>query len=450
MRFVQHTALLRALCFAFTLLYGSGAIASEGTGLERFTLGTMVPKGMEARSTALILSDAKDWDAKTRTRAERLAQMHTLVIALDASLLRQSSRFSCATLAGDLTTFATTIQTRTGAYARRPVLVGSGDGVDLALSAAHGSPALFKGLVTQSAAQPDNFCETHHERQAKSPLRWLDLSVSPDTSPATDLAGATVIAQDQNKTSANKAFSQAYLRIAGTDSAFDLGDLAQTAALADLPLTLHHSPKAVHSGTYAIFLSGDGGWARFDEEVADRLAASGIPTVGISSLRYLWHEKSPGQIAKDLTRIDAHYRNAFAAERVMLVGFSLGANVLPFAAPDLPGDIRENLAALVLLAPETQTGFEIVVGGWLGQATGATEVAPQIERAVQTGMAGPVLCLYGSEESVSACPRTTHAEIQLLEFKGGHHLGNDWDRIAARLTHAALRATRSAALASGN
>ncbi len=398
-------------------------------------IAVLPPEAAEARSTALILTDAADWQGRMQARAERLTGLHTLVIALDAAALLADRRLDCDSLGPSLARLAQELQTEAGQIPRSPVLVGSGQGAALAQLAARAGPTRFKGLVTL-AAPPHGFCPEGAPQGNKAPLRWLDLADPATPSPARGLAGATVVDPGPDP---EQSFTQAYLRLAGTDSAFARGQGAAEASLADLPITLHRAEGVAASGTYAIFLSGDGGWARFDAEVANRLAAAGIPTVGLSSLRYLWQEKSPQRIAADLARIDAHYRHSLGAERVLILGFSMGANVLPFAAPHLPQAMQRDLAALALLAPETRTGFEIVVGGWLGQASGAQPVAPQIEAAART-LSVPVLCLHGSKEKVSACPEAEAASLRTHLFEGGHHLGKDYDRVAQILISAARAA----------
>lgn len=394
-------------------------------------LGVQMPEGKEARSTALFLSGTEGWHPEDSARAEALAQMHTMVLAIDGPGLLKQLGGDCAALGPALAKLARDQQDTHGALARSPVLVGlENGGGALALAAAQaGGTQQFKGLVTLELTNAPAACPVAPNND-KAPVRWLDVTAAPGTSAAQGVAGATVVAPDPTP---RKAFYQSYLRVAGTDSAFDLGTTARSETLADLPITLHKDDKAPQGDTYAIFLSGDGGWAKFDEEVADRLAVQGVPVVGISALRYLWQEKRPEQIAADIARIDAHYRRAFGAKRLMLVGFSLGANTLPFAANTLPSKLQQDLAAVALLAPEQQTGFEIRVGGWLGQATGATMVTPEIDRLAQTLPNIPILCLYGSKEKLSACPAATPA-VAKHQFEGGHHLAKDYDTIAALLT----------------
>src|SRR6185295_13843169 len=57
--------------------------------------------------------------------------------------------------------------------------------------------------------------------------------------------------------------------------------------LAGLPLIM--VPARREGGeALAVILSGDGGWAGLDREVAGVLAGKGLPVVGLDSLRYFW------------------------------------------------------------------------------------------------------------------------------------------------------------------
>lgn len=382
--------------------------------------------GMEARSTALFITGAEGWTPEHALRAGRLTEMHTLVIAVDGPGLLDTAG-GCRALGAPLAALADRVQAETGSLARMPVLTALADGADLALAAAEAAPDRFKGLATERFGSVPGPCAV--ALTGKAPVRWYDIVAPGTASQVAHLAGVRVLEAGEDP---RKAFYRGYLAVAGADSALDTHTMA-AGDLANLPLTLHHEPSASATDTYAIFLSGDGGWAKFDEEVSSRLAAAGVPVVGISSLRYMWREKQPGQIAADFARIDRHYRQEFSSDRVLLIGFSLGANTLPFAAPELPAEMQARLAGVGLIAPETLTGFEIVMGGWLGRATGATEVAPAIDALDGVLPGDRVACLHGTAETMSACPVSALAEMRQAAFEGGHHLGKDYDRIAATL-----------------
>jgi len=54
---------------------------------------------------------------------------------------------------------------------------------------------------------------------------------------------------------------------------------------------------AAWSNTFAIIMSGDGGWAGLDHDVAAALSANGVPVVGLDSLRYYWTARTPNGVA---------------------------------------------------------------------------------------------------------------------------------------------------------
>src|SRR6202043_924755 len=136
----------------------------------------------------------------------------------------------------------------------------------------------------------------------------------------------------------------------------------------DLPVTEVHASG--ESEEFALLLTGDGGWAGLDQELAARLAASGVPTVGLNSLKYFWTTRTPAQTANDVARVLRHYLAAWGKERVLLVGYSFGADVLPFVVNRLPADLRARGASGNLLGIDSNASFEISIADWVGNAGG--------------------------------------------------------------------------------
>ena len=66
------------------------------------------------------------------------------------------------------------------------------------------------------------------------------------------------------------------------------------AALGNLPvIEVPAAPGTTPTDSFAIIMSGDGGWAGLDKDVAQALSAHGIPVVGLDSLRYFWSPRTP-------------------------------------------------------------------------------------------------------------------------------------------------------------
>jgi type IV secretory pathway VirJ component len=187
-----------------------------------------------------------------------------------------------------------------------------------------------------------------------------------------------------------------------------------------------------------VIYSGDGGWRDIDKEIAERLQKKGIPVVGVDSLRYFWSQKTPEQVASDLALVLDHYREAWQRPDVVLVGYSFGADVLPFAFNRLPADQRQHVRRLALLGLSPSADLEIHVTGWLGvdAHAGSLPTAPELKRLP----AHLVQCFYGSEEEDTACTAPELAGAELVKTAGGHHFDGHYGKLADAIIAGALDA----------
>lgn len=192
--------------------------------------------------------------------------------------------------------------------------------------------------------------------------------------------------------------------------------------LSDLPIT--EVPVDGTGKTFAVLLSGDGGWAGLDKEVAGVLATKGIPVVGIDSLRYFWTARTPAGLATDLDRVIRHYAEQWKRPNVLLVGYSQGADVMPFAFNRLAADTRGRVRGTALMALSHKAAFEFHLSNWVGDS-GDLDIAPEAAKLP----AASTLCIYGQDEDDSLCPEIgAHAKVVALP--GGHHFDGDYEKLA--------------------
>ena len=208
---------------------------------------------------------------------------------------------------------------------------------------------------------------------------------------------------------------------------------ARPADIGDLPVNEVRAEGSSSSEEMAVLLTGDGGWAGLDQELAAQLAASGVPTVGLNSLKYFWTERSPTETAKDVARVMSHYLGAWNKQRVLLVGYSFGADVLPFVVNRLPPELRARVATVSLLGVDSNASFEIRIADWVGSDDSGPPTRPEV--AAIGGV--PVLCIYGEGESDSICPglpkNPEHTKITLAEVGKGHHFSGEYATLAERI-----------------
>jgi type IV secretory pathway VirJ component len=206
------------------------------------------------------------------------------------------------------------------------------------------------------------------------------------------------------------------------------------ASLADLPLV---EVRAKQPGTwFAVLLSGDGGWAGLDKNVAAALAAKGVDVVGVDSLRYFWSKRTPQGLADDLDRIVRYYAAQWKKTGALLVGYSQGADVLPFAMNRLPTATRSLVRYSVLMGLGRDASFEFHVGNWLG---GDDDEALPIRPEAAKLDPQRTLCIYGADEKDSLCPQLAPASVEALRMPGGHHFDGAYDALAATILEHAAR-----------
>jgi type IV secretory pathway VirJ component len=219
--------------------------------------------------------------------------------------------------------------------------------------------------------------------------------------------------------------ARAHASAAADSTGADPVSVEQATGVGGLPL-IELAPRRDGGDLFAIVLSGDGGWAGIDQAVAGQFSSHGVPVVGWDSLRYFWDARTPEGAAQDLERVIRHYAHAWGKSRVVLVGYSQGADTLPFMINRLSAGVRRLVAGTALIAVGPEAFFEFHLSHWFGTPTGGRPVAPEIEG----GHLGPVLCLYGRDDGDSLCSEFRYPGLRAVALPGGHHFDGDYAAVA--------------------
>jgi len=420
------------------------------------------------KSVALFLSGEQGWDARAQQAALALGRSGALVVGIDYRQFAKNldaDGSGCVFPDGDLENLSHFVQ----AYYRlptylKPILLGDASAASFAYATAAQAPnTIFGGIISLG------FCPQLSLRKPLCAGSGLNVQrrthrAGVDLLPAKALGGYWIALQGEQNPHCGPAVAQSFLpnpaggevvALPGTgpagpattwvpalEAAFarlvarsdNKPPALPPAVLGDLPVVeVPTAAGATHSDSLAIMFSGDGGWAGLDQGVAAALAAQGIPVVGVDSLRYFWTARTPDGLAADTDRLIRYYLARFAKQRVLLIGYSQGADVLPFALNRLPAATRAHVALAAVLGISAHALFEFHLSSWVSDSDSGPATLPELERLHDLRL----LCIYGSDEDDSPCTKLRGTGAVVVELQGGHHFDGDYAGLARRIMAAA-------------
>ena len=464
---------------ALMLLSGSVWSAPATLSHGRFHDLAVYAPTAKPTSFVLFLSGDEGWNRGADTLAQQLVRQGAMVVGIDLPKFKavlEADGGQCVFPDGDLENLSHFVQAYFhNATYLAPLLVGVSAGgtmaygvlaqapkdtfagalslgfcpnLDLAKPLCKGSGLEFAGnargagvtllpigqlgnpwVVVQ--ASKNQACPVAATRDFVAKVHGSAMAIVPDVSgPSFDAAFAAAFAK----------LAEANLTRAVAPPPAALGDLpvievpAQPVAAPSAAAPSAAGPSAAApSDAFAIIMSGDGGWAGLDQDIAAALSARGIPVVGLDSLRYYWTARTPDSVAADTDRMIRYYTSHFGKKRVLLIGYSQGADVLPFAVNRLPQATRAQVALTAILGMSEHALFEFHVSSWISDNTSGPATLPEVNRI--TGM--PVLCIYGEDEHDSLCPMLDPSEFKIVKVKGGHHFDGNYAALADDILSAA-------------
>jgi type IV secretory pathway VirJ component len=218
----------------------------------------------------------------------------------------------------------------------------------------------------------------------------------------------------------------------GTMTLALLTELTTASAASKNPNWLFDLPSALPARSIAIIYSGDGGWQDLDKTIGEWMVRKDIHVLGVSTIKAFWKTREPKQVAADIETMLAR-ADPSGSLPVMLIGYSFGADVLPFAWPQLKPETRARIRLLALLAPEKTTEFHVSVEGWLGIKSGSHSVVD----AIKALPADPVICVFGIEEiDDTPCKPETLPGMEIVHTPGEHHFDEDYPKLGQTILDA--------------
>jgi type IV secretory pathway VirJ component len=457
---------------AAAALPATTAMPAEVFNYDRFGAVTVYRSHARIHDVVLFFSGDSGLNAEAAALAQRLADKGAIVAGIDYPRYRdqlENSTEACVSPSPDLENLSHYLQSKLGLKKYiEPTLAGVGSGATLAYAALAESPeGLFKSLLTvgfcpdlalQKALckSPDidstPLLDSNGVRRGvrmstakKLPGKWVALQGELDNAcpapamkkflsavPNAERVGLPKVGHDYTVSPTwMPQFDAAYARVSAPRPEIKQAT-SLPAAVADLPLTIVPAASAgpgAPGGSgdwFGVFLTGDGGWVGLDKGVARELAKHNIPIVGWDSLKYFWSRRTPEGASHDLDRVLRTYARLWGRNHVLLIGYSQGADTMPFMVNRLPQDTHKMVGYTTLLGISDNALWEFHVATWLGNPPKGIPTGPELAR--WTG--SPYLCLYGESDGDAACAQLTGHDGTVLKMAGGHHFSGEYAQIA--------------------
>lgn len=202
---------------------------------------------------------------------------------------------------------------------------------------------------------------------------------------------------------------------------------AQEAVLLQQPLP---APTVHANGADAprvLILSGDGGWGDVERHLAEDFLRKGMAVTGVDS-RKAFNRK------RDLDEVVAFVEGLVTRDpRLIIVGYSFGADLLPVIWPHLSKALRHKTVRVAMIAPTHEGSLGIdPTGRYDGQAMPVIPLKETITHAPHHRL----ICIYGAEEKLSgysSCLNPGFDPARRIELPGGHNLNRSYSQIAAAI-----------------
>jgi type IV secretory pathway VirJ component len=190
----------------------------------------------------------------------------------------------------------------------------------------------------------------------------------------------------------------------------------------DLPLQLSKG-KGGKVGLI-IYLTGDGGWNSFNQQMTQAFEKQGYGVVALNTRKYFWSEKTPEVFAHDVEKLSNYYMKEWGKSSLIIVGYSFGADVASFLPNRLSVELKNKIKKIVLLSPSASTDFVIRLGELMGGNENVNrkyKVKPEIEKILL-----PIVCIFGNDEVITLKNQLVKSRnLTISELPGDHRYMNN-------------------------
>jgi Type IV secretory pathway, VirJ component len=185
-------------------------------------------------------------------------------------------------------------------------------------------------------------------------------------------------------------------------------------------------PSHNNSTPLIFYISGDGGFNKFSDNLCESLNKKGFNVVALNSKSYFWNKKTPEETTIDINNYLSKKMAGRKNQQVLLIGYSFGADVLPFILNRLPKNMHEKIVASILMGSSGSTDFEIHWSDIFGSGRKRDmDVVTEINKLSHD----KIVILTGSDNQELDPRKITLKKYTLEILPGGHHFDGNTEEI---------------------
>jgi len=452
---MKKSAFLSLLITVVSLSQSAAAITRDSINIPSFGKVYIFNRTTTARYVVIMISGNEGWRQRMTDFSLTFSDMNSLVLGVDLQeyfkRLKQRSE-DCLNLSADFVQLATDLEKKYDfPDYLPPLLMGYSTGATLVYGIlAQSRPGTFIGGISLGFSPeidlPRRMCETNgltlktvtdgkkyiFQPDEKPGNPWIVMQGSLDKTCAygdpaqfvSKTSGAELVSLPKVGHGFSKwsdfmpQWKDAYNRLIAKYEE-EKPPVVNAAEVKNLPLIITNSKISDKQAPLALLISGDGGWYSFEQQIADNLALRGIPTIGLDSKKYFWHRRTPEETASDIAKALNYYGKEWGRTRYVLIGYSLGAEIVPFITNRLPEDVKSKVQSTVLLSPATTTDFEIHITNMLGMGNKQNTYNTTEEIIKMQNI--PTLLIFGEGEKNQLPELLGGTKAIIRKIPGDHH-----------------------------
>lgn len=179
------------------------------------------------------------------------------------------------------------------------------------------------------------------------------------------------------------------------------------------------------------YVSGDAGFNTFSKTFAQEIHRYGYDVFALNTKKYFWQKKTPLQTAQDsenyLKKISKNRKN----KKIIIIGFSYGADVAPFIYNRFDDQFKKNIQDLIIIGPSQVNDFEIHLEEYI---TDHMEHGYSVTNEINHLKNVPFTLIVSDFEN-KYFPRKeiTLKDYRFVHIRGDHHFGGNTKMLADKI-----------------